>query len=124
MEIKWIQRNRQYYPRGFCKDVGVTVSPKDKIIRLSFRNNCEKKITKGDYAVVGYADSKLFFKGSDEMDGLKFTQTNKTGNRYLRINNSEVYESLKLHSGEYELFFDKESKLYYIDLNETPKPWE
>lgn len=64
MEIKLIKRNRQYYPHGFCKDVGVTVSPKDKIIRLSFRNNCEKKIAKGDYAVVGYADSKRFFKGS------------------------------------------------------------
>lgn len=124
MEIKWIQRNRKHHPRGCCGDVGVIVSPKDKIIRLSFRNNCEKKITKGDYAVVGYADQKLFFKGCDECDGLKFTHTSKTSNRYLRINNREMYEALKLCSGEYELFFDRENKLYYIDFNENQKPWE
>lgn len=121
MEIKWITRNRMYYPKGFCKDVGITVSPKSKIIRFSFRNNCEKKITKDLYAVIGIADNKVFFKESDMYNGLKFTQTGKTKNKYLRVNNDEFFYQLKSFSGEYELFFDKTNNLYYIDLTENMK---
>jgi len=115
-ELNWIGRDN--YRFGTC-DVSIRLSdPKAKKqnTNFRFRNGCYKKITNTLFMVVAYFENRVYFKESHEGIGVKLTGPAKT-NDSLSITISGISE--KAIEGDYDLKYDREENLYYIDMNEN-----
>lgn len=118
MEINWLEKRRNGYTSGSFKDVGIFLIPKEKAVRLAFRNGCERKITTEDFAQVGYSEKRIYFRKSSENSGLKITRISSGKSKYMRIKDADLFNILNGKEGERELFFDSKEKMYFVFINE------
>lgn len=114
--MEWI--TKQYYRRKNClQDVTVTVcgNPKDKKgyrTTFAFRNNCNKKISPNDYIVFGFTGTRVYFKNAKETEGFHLFLRTKERGTTRRVSITGNYSGF---IGDYDLLFDKENGLWYID---------
>lgn len=119
MAINWLTKKKSGYENREFKDVGIFLMPKEKAIRLAFRNNCDRKITTEDFAQVGYTDGKIYFRKANENSGMKLTRMSNGNAKYMRVRDEYLFNALSDKIGERELFFDRENKMYFIFIDES-----
>lgn len=119
MEINWVNKRKSGFGYREFKDVGIFLIPKEKAVRFAFRNKCERRITNEDYVQVGYTEEKIYFKKSNEYSGTKLTTISNGKSKYTRVKDKELFYMLQENVGERELFYERESKLYYIYVKES-----
>ena len=100
MAINWLIKKKCGYENREFKDVGIFLIPKEKAIRLAFRNNCERKITTEDFAQVGYTDGKIYFRKANESSGMKLTKISNGQAKYMRVKDGYLFNVLKDKAGE------------------------
>lgn len=84
-----------------------------------FYNDAWRKIVnKGEHMVFAYdeKDNRIYYKEASAIDGYKLVRNGKSNITSVTktISNREWWIP---HIGDYVLSYDKEEKLYYIDLN-------
>ncbi|MBR1737036.1 MAG: hypothetical protein IJ736_08480 [Firmicutes bacterium] len=84
------------------------------VVRFTFRNNADKKITHTGYLTVAILGERLYFKEMSEMVGYKLYKNSKK-NTYTGICNKGLFNWAVTHSGDYMLKFDRTIALYYVD---------
>ncbi len=117
--ITWIEKGRNSVNSN--ADVTITLAKKhkdrdEKHASITFRNGCEKRITKTGYMMVGYDETRMYFtQAIDGGSGFKVTSAGvKNGNRYMKINNSELLR----FAGNYSLLKDAKTGVHYIQKGE------
>ena len=71
-----------------------------------FKNNCQYKLTNNGYVVFARENDRIYFKGSNEVEGFKLTCATRF----------KASVELSEYIGGYSLLFDESMSLYYIDL--------
>ena len=117
--IKWIEKSRNNSKSNADVTIKTTRRHKDSDelqMCMTFRNDCEKKITKTGFVMVGYDDERMYFvQAIDGESGFKFTgKTSKNKNKYLKIVNDDLIKFV----GDYPLLKDVKSGMYYIQKGE------
>lgn len=85
--------------------------------RFIMRNGVADVISETDYVQFSIPDGKhIYFMSGDRDTGLKMTSQDSIvcNNRYVQINKEEDAEALVAFSGDYELRYDQECGLYYV----------
>ena len=84
-------------------------------MHLTFYGDIHKKITDHDYIQIGVdlEQNRIYFQGGTSVNGYKLTSTGNVVN--IRSTNYFV-EKLAAYVGVYDLLFDEDQKLYYIQL--------
>ena len=115
--MEWIEKERSYNTSKFDGEVIVSLLKKGRktVTGFKFRKNSANKIVKSDSSaiVVAKDGSRIYFKEEDSSRGFKVRYQGK-GIRYAYIPKKLVELD---NVGEYNLIFDKETVLVYIDLN-------
>ena len=82
-----------------------------------FYNDNYKKISTTEYAIPSLDEElgRLYFETGNPSDGFKLSQTNESSARRISfiIKDKETWAS---RSGSYNLLYDTNEKLYYIDF--------
>lgn len=114
--MEWI--TKQYYRRRNClHDVNVSVNGNNKDkhgyrTSFAFRNNCHKKVSINDYIVIGFTGTRVYFKNAPKETGFHLFSRNKDGGTVYRVAITGKYDGF---IGDYDLLFDNENGLWYID---------
>ena len=101
-------------------DISITVNlestgRRGRYVGFTFRDDCEKQFCKGGkYFEVAFFKNKMFFKKSDERNGLLIADNPQTQNKYAKIQN-ETAEYFAHWEGSYALQYDEFWELYYIE---------
>ena len=115
--MEWIEKERSYNTSKFDGEVILSLLKRGRktITGFKFRKNSTCKIVKSDsFAIVVAKDgSRIYFKEESSNRGFKVRYQGKDI-RYCYIPKKLVDES---EIGEYNLMFDKENMLVYIELN-------
>ena len=117
--LVWNVRQRQGYN---SKDVTVTISKskshKNPYTVFTFRDNCHLKFTQNERAVFAVAGNRIYFKQEKEGIAYKLSERSKSFNTY------ELKATIDLQDfiGDYDLQYDKELKLSYIE-KQNEKEW-
>ena len=85
--------------------------------RFIIRNGMSALLSETDYLQFSIPDRKhIYFMTGSQNTGLKMTTQDKKegGNRYVQINKEDDAEELVSFAGDYEICYDKECELYYI----------
>lgn len=119
MMIQWIEKGRSSERSIADISIKVTTHHKGtdkKQVSMTFRNGCEKRITKTGYVMIGFDDERLYFvQAIDGETGFKFTgEGNRNKNRYLKIANDDLIK----FAGDYSLLKDAKTGMYYIQKGE------
>lgn len=123
MGINWIEKgNSRSTARA---DVSIRLNKsghgdnQERIIARFDVETAKKLSAKSAYLMMGYdkETGRIYFKEDGPINGFKLSWTN-TGHSKMQISCPTV-DALKKHVGDYQLLFDKEEKLYYIDTNKT-----
>ena len=117
MEIRWFKKGKGRGPGKFEKDVRLSVFSEGKCVAVSFFNGAFEKITNGDYLQSGICGSRIYFRSSDKFDGMKANHCAKSSN--FRSRDKEFVDFAKKHKAEYELEYDVENNLFYIEDKES-----
>ncbi len=110
--IQWVTKGK--LKKNDCISVTLHVFADGKT-NISFFGGAHKKITAHDYIMFGVdlEQSRIYFQSGTPVNGYKI---NLLGNvAYIRSKN-QFTEKLKPAVGVYDLLFDDEQKLYYIQL--------
>ena len=115
MEIRWLKKGKN--SRLCSNDVRVSLIGKGKYATISFFNGSYERITEGDNIQLGICENRIYFRGSDKNCGNKVQYYAKT----VRVNfsNDELIDFVKKHKAEYELEYDVENNLFYIEDKES-----
>lgn len=84
---------------------------------LTFRNESyELFANDAEYFVIAFDGNRMYFKGSDKHHGLLLAKNSQTTDktRYAKMQNTFAKKMLPW-VGDYELEYDDEEKLYYIE---------
>ena len=112
--MEWFTKSRIRSRLQDC-DVSVTLN-KDGHTAITFKNGSYLKVTTTEHIIVGQEGTKLYFGGSDRYEGFKLTSFNRE-----RTNCTFKVAKLRFEVGDYNLEFDKDQALYYIDSNRKLK---
>lgn len=86
-------------------------------IVVAFYNENHKKISTTDYAIPSIDEElgRLYFETGSQTDGFKLTNADKGATRRITfiIKDKETWES---RTGQYNLLYDTNERLYYIDF--------
>lgn len=95
-------------------DVSITINKNGKNRDqhcLRFRNNCFLRFSKNDFVEFAATGTRIYFRESNPKDGYKLTSHSNGCCGFKTIYN------LSKFLGDYELLWDSETKLNYIDLS-------
>lgn len=103
-------------------DVTISESRADNIrkARFTFRNGVSNILSETDYVQYGIPNTKkwsrVYFMTGTSDNGLKMsiTKSSRKDNRYVTINRESDAAKLLPFVGDYELLYDDECELYYI----------
>lgn len=130
MSLNWESSSKKRGPRTRGYDVSVNVNKAGllasgeqrwaAVFRFSLEGLEKLAVNSGYMEYVWEADRKrIYFRGSDNINGYKITSSNKGKNTY-QIACAAIYpESLMKYKGVYVLNFDKTEGYYYIDLTKN-----
>lgn len=95
-------------------NVDVNISVSQSGTRISFRNGCFEKINKeGIYFRYAIDGNRMYFDKANEEEGYKIrVESNST--RWVCLT-----KWMKGFQGGYDLEYDEEEKLYYIEIKES-----
>jgi len=114
--IDWVTKQRAREEDNML--VTITIY-KDHIIQVYFHKNSIKKITSGNHVLFGIDSEqhRMYFQAGTSVNGYKL-QHSKTANggSYIKSKTNNYVKEIKRHVGVYDLLFDEEQKLYYIQL--------
>lgn len=85
--------------------------------RMTIRNGVSGVISETEYLQFSVPDVKhIYFMSGDKDTGLKMSSQDSlvSDNRYVQINKEEDAEEIVPFVGDYDLLFDQECSLYYI----------
>lgn len=111
--IQWVTKRRMR--KNDCIDVAIYVYETD-ITDIAFFGDSYKKITSHEYISYGvdFEQNRIYFQGATSINGYKI---HRSGNcMHIRSKNA-FSEKLKTMTGAYDLLFDEDMELYYIQLN-------
>ena len=98
-------------------------SKNERRVSITFRNNTERLITleKEAYAIVAILGRRLYFKRSTIVEGFKIAgnKSNSSHNKYMYIsenNSEELFKFVDAHKGDYNLRYDDDRNLHYIEI--------
>ena len=112
--MEWFTKSRQKNTNQDC-DISVSIN-KDGKTCITFKNSSYLKITTTGHLIVGKENNKLYFGGSDRYEGFKLTTFNQAKTTcHVKIT------GLDFVIGDYNLEFDKDQALYYIDSDRRLK---
>ena len=123
--MEWITKAKSY-ERDVYGDVRLSISTdnsrKDKVrIVFTFYKGIERKIIKNlPYIMVGVNGSRLYFAETQKHNGFKLVGSNDRQAKYISMVNTHLKMGVK-DVGFYNLNFDAEKRLYYIDLAQKIK---
>lgn len=109
--------------KGKCnlkEDISITyVNKTDKkdVCNLTFRNLVDKKITKTQYVEIAIDETRMYFRETNEKIGFKVTKKKDGINGYCSIRDRQALEFAKYHGGDYDLMYDKENELFYVETD-------
>lgn len=103
-------------------DISITESVVNNIHKARFilRNGVANILSETDYLQYGIAQSKrnsrIYFMTGTSDSGLKMsiTKSSRADNRYVTVNRESDAANLLSFVGDYELLFDSECSLYFI----------
>lgn len=117
--ITWVEKGRN--ATNSNADITITIAKKykdrdEKHASITFRNGCEKRISRTGFVMVGYDENRVYFtQAIDGVSGFKLTSAGvKNGNRYTKV--SDV--NLLKFAGNYSLLKDAKTGMYYIQKGE------
>ena len=117
--ITWIEKGRNNCISNSDISIKITSHHKNtdtKQVSITFRNGCEKRITKTGYVMIGYDETRLYFAQAIDGDsGFKLTCSNKSKNKYLKVGNDDLLK----FTGNYSLLKDAKSGMNYIQKGEN-----
>ena len=124
-KIQWYGKSRFSQRARKTGNLDVTISKgmtlnKPKV-RFTLRNSVYELITDTDRIQYGMPNSKrsnrIYFISGTAENGLKLSTTKNSNSetRYVAINKENEVERLIPFIGDYELSYDDECKLYYIE---------
>lgn len=130
--ITWINKRGNRQTSLSKKDVKVTINKNGKsrktgevlhAVAIRFMNESFKKVTANGYVSIGFDLDlgRVYFSTAEGKTGFKLTQNSKGDKvRYLQLSAKNGID-WHGHTGEYDLTYDADNKLYYIDIskNET-----
>ena len=114
MKLDWIIKGKC----NLKEDVSITyVSRTDKkdVCNITFRNLVNKKITKTQYIEVAIVGNRMYFRETNEKLGFKISKKQDGINGYCSIRDRRALEFAKYNSGEFNILYDKENELFYIE---------
>lgn len=115
MEIRWFKKGKC---SRFCyKDVRLSVSKNSTVSYITFFNGAYERITDSDNLIFGISGDRLYFKGGDSVTGYKSVTGAKS--RRIVLFSDEFIEYAKKHKSEFDLEYDVENNLYYIEDKES-----
>lgn len=80
---------------------------------LRFRNNCFLRFTKNEFMEFALTGTRIYFRESNEKNGFKLGTTSVDG----KSKTVKTVLNLDKFIGDYELLWDSQARLNYIDLN-------
>ncbi len=111
-ELKWIKRRRI---GSSASSVTVTVnkskSHKNPSAVFAFRNNCHLQFTRNGIVTFAVTKNRIYFKQDVEGVGYRLYERTRASNTYEFKVAMPLYEFI----GDYDLLYDKEMKLSYIE---------
>jgi len=110
--IQWVTKRR--VRKNDCMAVAFHVYDNGKMHLTFFGDTC-KKITERDYMQLGVdcEQNRIYFQGGTAVNGYKLHANGAS--MHLRSKN-QFTENFISDIGVYDLLFDEEQKLYYIQL--------
>jgi hypothetical protein len=128
MALNWNKYSKTSTRRNINYDCSVRLNGNgDKAHSVSvvfrFYDGVEKKFINGsDYMLFTTNDegNRVYFIGSDPINGYKIYKTNKAtdDSKSMQRKITEAQKKVWLSRvGDYNILYDKEEKLYYIDLD-------
>lgn len=103
--------------KALQKDVSISVNSQAKRISFTFRNELYELIAPEDYVAMGFKKNRLYFIPVEIGGGYKIT--NKlNGKGYFQISDPAAYHELSAFEGTFEMHFNEDRDLYYIEKTE------
>lgn len=113
--IDWVTKQRAREDDNML--VTLTIY-KDKLVQVYFHTNSVKKITSGDHVLFGIDSEqhRVYFQAGTSVNGYKLQYSRSVnGGSYVKSKNKYLAE-FKKYVGVYDLLYDEEQKLYYVQL--------
>ena len=101
--------------RGISTDVSISMNKngKNKMqTHFRFRNNCFLRFTKNNYVEFAVTGARIYFRESNQKNGYRLTCKSKDG----KACSFKTGKDLSKIVGDYELLWDGNEKLNYIDF--------
>ena len=101
--------------RGISTDVSISMNKngKNKMqAHFRFRNNCFLRFTKNNYVEFAVTGARIYFRESNQKNGYRLTCKSKDG----KACSFKTGKDLSKIVGDYELLWDCNEKLNYIDF--------
>ena len=109
-KLKWVTKNGvQKKAQGY--DVSISITEHGAYI--TFRNDCSKRITKGEHFIFAVDGNRIYFDGAECKEGYKLTKKQSKTTTYTNI--QKECGRFKRFVGDYDLKYDNEEKLSYIE---------
>jgi len=116
--MEWITKEKAHAKSQYDGEIMLykTVTKGRHIICFRFRKNSFYKVIRDGepFAVVAKVGSRIYFKSATSNTGYKM-RTIGPDQRYLRVPESKRFEIPDDALGEYNLMYDKDEGLIYID---------
>ena len=121
-ELEFKTCNHAYPERTQVEEVRVTIGENHKrhTMSISFYHHAQTKITQGDRMVYARTGNRIYFsKPPEGKKGFKLTKRNKYEDDRKAMGFYKTYFSEADMAGRYDLQFDPECELYYIEIAES-----
>ena len=112
-DLMWVTKSNS---AGVRADVSITKCKNGENkpqYTMTFRNNSYLRFSKNDFIEFAVTGTRVYFRQSNERDGFKLGTATKD-NKSKRFKTSLVMDKF---IGDYELLWDSQAKLNYIDIN-------
>lgn len=118
IDFNWQTKQKVGGRRSSDFDVSLSLSKQkgvDAVAAFIFRDDCFKKVSKTGYVVFAFVNNRIYFKEADQRTGYHFSpRANGTSATFQTMNKMAV-DNAKYMSGDYNLKYDKEYDMYYIE---------
>lgn len=112
--MEWINKSKTRNG-NFKGQVVIKLTRDEKAFSIRFMKSSYKKITNNNYIVCGLEQSRLYFKQEDPRLGYKLSQNDQDDTaRFFKILVKNINFN-KIDCGEYNLEYDADLRLWYID---------
>lgn len=87
---------------------------------FTFREDCFKDFTKSTFFEIAFSENRMYFRESDEEHGIRLLEHPEvvSTTRYAKIQNGFA-KNLVAWNGNFELKYDEEWELYYIERKDN-----